>query len=107
VRIVTGEGLVASAITVPGAAPYPYARPDERKFIWNKPTYQEEITNECQISEVLPVRLPEGARQELAQIAERRYQTVGSIARQAIMREIELARTSTPAVRSQQPKTAA
>ncbi len=42
--------------------------------------------------EVLPVRLPEGTKQELAKLAAQRYQSANSIARQAIMAEVEKAR---------------
>lgn len=44
-------------------------------------------------TEVLPVRLPEGTRHELAQIAKRRYESLCSVARKAIMKEIERARS--------------
>jgi predicted transcriptional regulator len=46
----------------------------------------------AKFEEVLPVRLPKGARQELMKIADRRYQSACAIARQAIMAEIEKAR---------------
>jgi hypothetical protein len=42
--------------------------------------------------EVLPVRLSEGARQELANLAKSRYRSACSIARRASMAEIEKAR---------------
>jgi hypothetical protein len=44
--------------------------------------------------EVLPVRLPEGARQELQKITARRYQSACYVAHQAIMAEIERAKMS-------------
>ena len=55
-------------------------------------------------SEVLPVRLPEGARQALADIAQRRYQSVGPLARQAIMREIDLLQATKPQISGVAPR---
>ena len=46
--------------------------------------------------EVLPVRLPQGARQELSKLAKSRYQSACSIARRAIMAELEKARLEAP-----------
>jgi hypothetical protein len=43
-------------------------------------------------SEILPVRLPVGAKQELALLAKSRYQSACAVARQAIMAEIEKAK---------------
>jgi len=43
--------------------------------------------------EVLPVRLPEGARRELAKLAKSRYQSACAVARQAIMREIDASKS--------------
>ena len=45
-------------------------------------------------SEILPVRLPVGAKQELALLAKSRYQSPCSLARQAIMAEIEKAQNA-------------
>jgi hypothetical protein len=61
-------------------------------FSWRRYRPKERHEMAAAYSEVLPVKLPEGARKELARIAERRYQSACSIARQAIMAEIEKAR---------------
>jgi predicted transcriptional regulator len=50
------------------------------------------MANKAYFPEIIPVRLPEGTRKELAEIAKRRYQSTCAFARQAIMRELELAR---------------
>ena len=49
------------------------------------------MSDKAYFSEILPVRLPVGAKQDLALLAKSKYQSVGSIARQAIMAEIEKA----------------
>jgi predicted transcriptional regulator len=43
------------------------------------------------LSEILPVRLPKGTREKLAKIAERRLESSCSVARKAIVAEVERA----------------
>jgi predicted transcriptional regulator len=43
-------------------------------------------------TEVLPVKLPEGTRAKLAEIAKSRYESSCAVARRAIMQEIEAER---------------
>jgi hypothetical protein len=45
----------------------------------------------ARFEEFLQVKLPKGAKQELAKLAARKYETPCSIARQAIMGELEAA----------------
>jgi hypothetical protein len=47
--------------------------------------------------EVLPVKLPEGACEELAKMAARRYTSSCAVARQAIMAQIEKSKKSAAA----------
>jgi hypothetical protein len=47
--------------------------------------------SKARFTEVLPVKLPEGTRQRLAEVAKRRYESACATARKAIMREIEQA----------------
>ena len=45
--------------------------------------------------EVITVKMPQGTREELHKLAEKRYLTIGSVVRVAIMREIEEERRKT------------
>jgi hypothetical protein len=49
---------------------------------------------DVKFAEVLAVKLPAGARAELHKLAERRYETSCSIARKAIIAEIEKAKAA-------------
>jgi hypothetical protein len=53
------------------------------------------MANKASFPIILPVRLPEGAREELASLAKRRYTSTCALARQAIMAELERARENT------------
>ena len=71
-------------------SPRQYILNERRRFVSNRK--ETRMSRPAEFPETLPVRLPQGARSELAKVAASRYVSACAVARQAIMAEIEKAR---------------